>query len=98
MVRGWEVTGGRTPKATLLEPCLFRKFVANRLLPESYGEGVASGLTEPEKDSELDMRRPIPKPSHDCPHDAHHVADQPAPGYSRGDPVPASRRVRAGHG
>ena len=43
-VRGQAVTLGSTPKATLLEPCLFRKFVASRLLPESYGEGVASGV------------------------------------------------------
>ena len=63
VVRGREVTGGSTPKATLFEPCLFRKFVATSSFTESYGEGVASGLTETEKDSNLDMRRPIPKPT-----------------------------------
>ncbi len=77
VVLGRAVTGGSTPKATLFEPGLFRKFVANPWLTESYDEGVAFGLTETEKDSELDMRRPILEPSHDGPHDAHHVADQP---------------------
>ena len=43
-VRGRAVTGGSTPKATLFEPCLFRKFVATSSLTESYGESVASGV------------------------------------------------------
>ena len=77
VVLGQALTLGSTPKATLFEPGLFRKFVANPWLTESYDEGVAFGLTETEKDSELDMRRPILEPSHDGPHDAHHVADQP---------------------
>ena len=79
MVLGQAVTGGSTPKATLLEPCLFRKFVANPWLTESCGEGVASGLTETEKDSNLDMRREILKPSHHGLYDTHHAADQPGP-------------------
>ena len=79
MVRGRAVTGGSTRKATLFEPCLFRKFVVNRLLTESYDEGVAFGLTETEKDLNLDMQRQILMPSHDRTHDAHHVADQSGP-------------------
>ena len=63
VVLGRAVTRGSTPKATLFEPCLFRKFVATSSFTESYGEGVASGVTETEKDSNLDMRRPIPKPT-----------------------------------
>ena len=59
-----EVTGGSTPKATLLEPCLFRNFVANSLVTKSCGEGVGSGLTETEKDSNLGTRCPILEPSH----------------------------------
>ena len=74
-----EVTGGSTPKATLLELCLFRRFVARCLLTESYGKGVASGLTETEKDSKFVSRRQSLKPSHHGAHDAHHVADQPGP-------------------
>ena len=51
MVRGRAVTGGSTPKATLLEPTLFRRFFASSLLTESYGESVASGVLENEEDS-----------------------------------------------
>ena len=79
VVLGQAVTGESTPKATLFEPCLFRKFVANPLLTESYGKGIASGVKETEKDSNLDMRRRILKPNHDGPHDAHHLVDQPGP-------------------
>ena len=79
MVLGQAVTGGSTPKATLFEPCLFRKFVANSSLTESYGEGVAFDLTETEKDSNLDTRRAILEPSHHGPYDAHHVDDQLGP-------------------
>ena len=43
-VRGREVTGGSTPKATLLELALFRRFFISTLLTESYGESVASGV------------------------------------------------------
>ncbi len=50
-MRGRVVTGGSTPKTTLLEPGLFRKFVANPLLTESCGESVASGVWWNEKDS-----------------------------------------------
>ena len=76
VVLGQAVTKGSTPKATLFEPGLFRKFAANPLLTESYSEGVASGVTETEKDSNLDSRRQILKPGHHGTHDAHHVADQ----------------------
>ena len=93
-VRGREVTGGSTPKATLFEPCLFRKLVATPSFTESCGEGVASGFTETEKDSNLDMRRRILKLGVRSPYDAHHVANQPGPGYSRGDSVSAACRVR----
>ena len=79
MVRGREVTGGSTPKATLFELALFRYFVATSSLTERYGEGVASGLTETEKDSNFDMPRQHLKPSHDGAYDPYHVADQPGP-------------------
>lgn len=97
-MRGREVTGGSTPKATLFEPTLFRKFVATSSLTESCGKGVASGLTETEKDSNFDLRGPILKPGHDCPHDAHHAAGKSGPGYSRRDSVSASCRVSDGYG
>ena len=44
VVRGQAVTGGSTPKETLLERALFRRFFASSLLTESYGESVASGV------------------------------------------------------
>ena len=50
-VRGREVTGGSTPKATLFELALFRRFFTSSLLTESYGESVASGVLENEEDS-----------------------------------------------
>ena len=43
MVLGQAVTGGSTPKATLLELALFRRFFPNSSLTESYRESVASG-------------------------------------------------------
>ena len=43
-VRGQAVTGGSTPKETLLEPTLFRRLFTSSLLTESYGESVASGV------------------------------------------------------
>ena len=43
-VRGQAVTLWNTPKATLLELALFRRFNATSLLTESYGESVASGV------------------------------------------------------
>ena len=43
-VRGQAVTGVSTPKATLLELALFRRFNANSSLTESYDERVASGV------------------------------------------------------
>ena len=98
MVLGQAVTRGSTPKATLFELALFRRFFTISLLTESYGESVAFGALENEEDSNLDTRRQSPKPSNHGPHDSHHVADQLGPGYSRGDSVSASRRVRAGHG
>jgi hypothetical protein len=76
VVLGQAVTLWNTPKATLFEPCLFRKFVANSSLTESYGEDVVFGLTETEKDSDLVSRRQSLKPGA---HDSHHVADQPGP-------------------
>jgi hypothetical protein len=91
VVRG---TGGSTPEATLFEPCLFRKLVATSSFTESCGEGVASGLTETEKDSNLDMRCQHLKPSHHGTHDAHHVVDQLGPGYSVSDSVSTACRVR----
>ena len=45
------MTGGSTPKATLLEPTLFRRFSANARLAESDSEGLASGVAETDKDS-----------------------------------------------
>ena len=48
VVLGQAVTLWNTPKATLLEPALFRRFNATSSLTESYDEGVASGLTENE--------------------------------------------------
>ena len=54
MVVGQAVTGGSTPKATLLEPTLFRRFFASSLLTESDGESVASVVKATEKDSKLD--------------------------------------------
>ena len=45
VVLGQAVTGGSTPKATLFELALFRRFFTSSLLAESYGEGVASGFT-----------------------------------------------------
>ena len=44
VVLGQAVTRGSTPKATLLEPTLFRRFFTSSLLTESYGESVASGV------------------------------------------------------
>ena len=44
VVLGQAVTGGSTPKATLFELALFRRFSASSLLTESYGESVASGV------------------------------------------------------
>ena len=44
VVRGQAVTLGSTPKATLLELALFRRFFASSLLTESYVESVASGV------------------------------------------------------
>ena len=75
VVRGQVATRGSTPKATLLEPTLFRRFFTSSLLTESYGESVASGVLENEEDSNLDTRRQSLKPSNYCPHDARHVAD-----------------------
>jgi len=75
VVLGQAVTLWNTPKATLFEIALFRKFVANPLLTEVYGEVVASGFTESEKDSNFDMRRQHLEPNHD----AHHLADQLGP-------------------
>ena len=43
-VLGQAVTLWNTPKATLLELALFRRFNATSLLTESYGESVASGV------------------------------------------------------
>ena len=51
MVLGQAVTRGSTPKATLLEPTLFRRFFTSSLLTESYGESVASGVWVNEEDS-----------------------------------------------
>ena len=51
MVCGQVATEKSTPNATLLEPALFRKFVANPLLTQSCGEGVAFGVAENEEDS-----------------------------------------------
>ena len=79
MVHGQAVTGGSTPKTTLFEPCLFRKFVVTRLLTESYDEGVAFGVLQNGWDSNLDMLGQHLKPSHHGPYDAHHVADQSGP-------------------
>ena len=76
VVLGQAVTGGSTPKETLLERALFRRFFASYLVTESYGESVASGLAQTEQDSNLDMRGQHLKPNHHGPHDAHHVADQ----------------------
>ena len=75
VVHGQAVTVGSTPKATLLEPTLFRRFFTSSLLTESYGESVASGVWVNEEDSNLDTRRQSLKPSNYCPHDARHVAD-----------------------
>ena len=63
------------PKATLFEPVRFRTFVAKSLLTKIYGESVARGPTESKKDSNFVLRRPILRPSHHGPHDAHHLAD-----------------------
>ena len=79
VVRGQAVTRGSTPKATLLEPCLFRKFVANCLLTESYDEGVAFVVLQNGWDSNLDMLGQHLKPNHHGPYDAHHLADQSGP-------------------
>ena len=76
---GRAVTGGSTPSATLFELALFRMFVGKSLFTQSCGESVASGLTETEKDSNLDTRRAILEPSHHGPYDAHHVAGEPRP-------------------
>ena len=95
---GQAVTGGSTPKATLLEPTLFRRFFTSSLLTESYGESVASGVLENEEDSNLDTRRQSLKPNHHGPHDSHHLADQLGPGYSGSDSAPAAHPVRAGYG
>ena len=97
-MRGREVTGGSTPKATLFELALFRRFVTSSLLPESYGESVGFGVRVNDWDSNFETRLQHLKPSHDAAHDAHHVADQRGPGYSRSDFVLATRRVRAVHG
>ena len=43
-VLGQAVTLWNTPKATLLELALFRRFFPNSSLTESYGESVASGV------------------------------------------------------
>ena len=79
MVLGQAVTGGSTPKATLFELALFRRFSASSLLTESYGESVAFGALENEEDSNRDKRCQSLKPNHHGPHDAHHVVDQPGP-------------------
>jgi len=44
VVLGQAVTLWNTPKATLFEPTLFRRFFTSSLLTESYGESVASGV------------------------------------------------------
>ncbi len=75
-MRGQAVTGGSTPKATLFERVLFRKLVARCLSTESYGDGVASGLTETEKDSSSVVCSPTVPAGHHGPHDAHHVAGE----------------------
>jgi len=51
VVLGQAVTLWNTPKATLLELALFRRFFASSLLTESYGESVASGVWQNEYDS-----------------------------------------------
>ena len=79
MVHGRAMTLGSTPKATLFELALFRRFFTISLLTESYGESVAFGALENEEDSNLDTRRQSLKPSNYRPHDAHHVADQSSP-------------------
>jgi hypothetical protein len=73
-------------------------FVGKSLFTQSCGESVASGLTETEKDSNLDTRRAILEPSHHGPYDAHHVAGEPRSQHSRGDSIPSTRRVGAGQG
>ena len=98
MVLGQAVTGGSTPKATLFELALFRRFSASSLLTESYGESVAFGALENEEDSNRDKRCQSLKPNHHGPHDSHHLADQLGPGYSGSDSAPAAHPVRAGYG
>ena len=44
MVCGQVATEKSTPKATLLELALFRRFFTSSLLTESYDESVASGV------------------------------------------------------
>ena len=98
MARGRAVTRGSTPKATLFELALFRRFFTSSLLTESYGESVASGVLENEEDSNRDKRCQSLKPNHHDPHDSHHLADQLGPGYSGSDSAPAAHPVRAGYG
>ncbi len=78
-MRGQVVSGGSTPKATLFELALVRNFVARCLSTECYGEGVASGVTETEKDSNSDSRRRSLKPSRHRPDDSNHVAGELGP-------------------
>ena len=75
VVLGQAVTRGSTPKATLFELALFRRFFTISLLTESYGESVAFGALENEEDSNRDRRCQSLKPNHHGPHDSHHLAD-----------------------
>ena len=77
MVLGQAVTGGSTPKATLFELALFRRFFTISLLTESYGESVAFGALENEEDSNRDKRCQSLKPNHHGPHDSPRIQSGP---------------------